>query len=1219
MPAAKPVSPAKAAPKKKPAEKKPIQKKLAVGASNDRFEREADTVARQAIGRGEGAAYIPPSITALGAQCAPLPPATKEKPEDLASKRARPAQRKPASSLPRVDDDKRPGKRAQRDATGSGGVGVAPAGVESSIGRMQASGGQALDGGARSLMESRLGHDFSGVRVHHDGGAASAAQALHARAFTVGRDVFFNAGEYRPHTPSGRELIAHELTHTVQQAGTGGTARTKVQRTTTPGTGTTSPKQEEQQDQSTALTATKFASTKLPGGAIETTDVGNALGTITLPVLALPAIAGALKGTAGGDVTPVTTDGREPPAIGQPYTLGPVDERGGSKAFEVWESHARTKFKTGVRTRLDKMLAGTPNVPQLPGGAGGQPIYYLQFKNSNQHVFIGTLNELADQSALLRPQWSPSGAPVSGRDAGLQADHFLELQIGGKDAGDNMWLLRGAYNQLVGSKLKANINRDLKTLIDEVQDYKSIPDTEKPTNVTKTKRGWILRFSTVMAGTGFGNTTTVFWTPKQIEEGIHLDHLKFMTEPDLVAANLRLSDSGARPPRLRVFPTPAGGKMTNVELNSEGNVEGANWLFPNLWVVGGRYFDAATNEGQTKLATLTVTMNKQRPDTSNPLGPMTKPIDVLRDPRFGIAGVVSRESLKAAFGTLNFSGLSPLTFADLGLNAEGVPVGTGSILSSKALIPGLNVPLVLYGDRVMISFPVPTENLNLGPLTVSEAALSLGVGAQGLFIEGYAGFLVNGLGSGSVTAEMDRAGPRLAGAFSFDTDFFTPAEVTATYDLATDTLTAGGTLRVDKGKIPGVDSGTVTVLVSRDRLDFNGTINMAAPLAGTVLTVAYTPDQGLRIGADNIRLPFANLPAVRNATMSLAATRSPEGGWSFGGTGQATLAVPGATGTIDLRYLDGRITMTAAGQVAKGPANGTINFTATNAPVDENGNPVDGPPTGTIRAWGRGSVTIRFGNILQGTAGVELTPDNRVILSGTIALPPEFEVFPRRDYSKDLLHLEPPEFPIWGVSVAGVGVGVFAFVDARIAFEAYVGAGLIRGAAITAELDLDRPELATVHGQGEFFLPVYAGLTLDVGGGLRARAAVAYAQGRVGLRGTLGIQADTSAGLEVDWSPTAGLALETRVAANVRPKFRLAANASVTIGVDLRVTEVSHTFGPWQRTLGEFGPGVELGVEIPVRWSEAKGLDLSLDNIIVRQPTLDAGGLITSVFDQLAG
>ena len=240
------------------------------------------------------------------------------------------------------------------------------------------------------------------------------------------------------------------------------------------------------------------------------------------------------------------------------------------------------------------------------------------------------------------------------------------------------------------------------------------------------------------------------------------------------------------------------------------------------------------------------------------------------------------------------------------------------------------------------------------------------------------------------------------------------------------------------------------------------------------MTVGYTQQDGLRIGAENVPLPFASLPAVQNASMSIAATRRPDGsGWTFAGAGTATLAVTGASGTIDLGYQDGRVTMTAVGQVARGPASGTLTFTATNSPLDEAGRPVDGPPSTTIRVWGRGAVTIQFGPILRGTAGVELTPDNRVIISGQIALPPQLPVFQRIPFHRDLLSFEPPEFPILGVSVAGVGVGVFAYVRVNISFDAYVGAGVIRGAAVTAVLDLDHPELATVHGHGEFFVPAY--------------------------------------------------------------------------------------------------------------------------------------------------
>ena len=68
-------------------------------------------------------------------------------------------------------------------------------------------------------MESRFAHDFSRVRVHNDARAADAAQSVAANAFTVGRDVFFAENRYEPQTEAGQKLLAHELTHVVQQSG----------------------------------------------------------------------------------------------------------------------------------------------------------------------------------------------------------------------------------------------------------------------------------------------------------------------------------------------------------------------------------------------------------------------------------------------------------------------------------------------------------------------------------------------------------------------------------------------------------------------------------------------------------------------------------------------------------------------------------------------------------------------------------------------------------------------------------------------------------------------------------------------------------------------------------------------------------------------------------------------------------------------------------------
>jgi hypothetical protein len=79
--------------------------------------------------------------------------------------------------------------------------------------------GRPLDAGTRAYLEPRFGHDFSNVRIHADAQAADAARSVDALAYTIGRDVVFGDGQYSPNTSAGRELLAHELAHVVQQSG----------------------------------------------------------------------------------------------------------------------------------------------------------------------------------------------------------------------------------------------------------------------------------------------------------------------------------------------------------------------------------------------------------------------------------------------------------------------------------------------------------------------------------------------------------------------------------------------------------------------------------------------------------------------------------------------------------------------------------------------------------------------------------------------------------------------------------------------------------------------------------------------------------------------------------------------------------------------------------------------------------------------------------------
>jgi hypothetical protein len=78
-------------------------------------------------------------------------------------------------------------------------------------------GGSPLDGGVRADMEARMGHDFSDVRVHTGDTADSSARSVSAHAYTVGSNIVFQRGAYDPGSSSGQTLLAHELTHVVQQ------------------------------------------------------------------------------------------------------------------------------------------------------------------------------------------------------------------------------------------------------------------------------------------------------------------------------------------------------------------------------------------------------------------------------------------------------------------------------------------------------------------------------------------------------------------------------------------------------------------------------------------------------------------------------------------------------------------------------------------------------------------------------------------------------------------------------------------------------------------------------------------------------------------------------------------------------------------------------------------------------------------------------------------
>jgi len=180
-----------------------IQAKLTIGEPGDKYEQEADRVAAQVVNRINA-----PSSTEESVQREAMP-----EEEEL--------QMKPlADSIQRVeiDDEEELQMKTQVQRREAIGGGEASTDLESSINSARG-GGQSLDAGLQESIGQAMGADFSGVRVHTDAQADQLNQSIQARAFTTGQDVFFRQGEYNPGSRGGQELIAHELTHVVQQKG----------------------------------------------------------------------------------------------------------------------------------------------------------------------------------------------------------------------------------------------------------------------------------------------------------------------------------------------------------------------------------------------------------------------------------------------------------------------------------------------------------------------------------------------------------------------------------------------------------------------------------------------------------------------------------------------------------------------------------------------------------------------------------------------------------------------------------------------------------------------------------------------------------------------------------------------------------------------------------------------------------------------------------------
>ena len=374
-----------------------IQAKLSVGQADDKYEQEADRVASQ--------------VMAMPNQKLNRQSNNEEEDETVQAKSlsdqitpvVQRQEKLQAKGTPKIDDD-----------------------AEQKIQQMRGQ-GDPLPKDVQQETENKIGADFSNVNIHNNSAAHDLNKQVNARAFTLGNDVYFGAGEYAPNTNSGKQLLAHELTHVVQQ---NSSVQREIQRTAT------LPSVYENTDGKIDTTAKSLQIKRLRVPTFKNTFYQNPQGKLD-------------GGAFGGK-----------PTWRRNVSTGGVERNTGQ--ITKWEAAVRAEADSKVERKLRQ--AHRTNV-------NGNSIYYFSYNRGDSFLF-GTEQSIKERSR--RPMWTNDGVPVA-----MQVDHQIEHQTFGLDEVENMWLLAAGPNGQSGREIRTEIRSKVSSFVSHVQDKVLNPPTDE--------------------------------------------------------------------------------------------------------------------------------------------------------------------------------------------------------------------------------------------------------------------------------------------------------------------------------------------------------------------------------------------------------------------------------------------------------------------------------------------------------------------------------------------------------------------------------------------------------------------------------------------------------------------------------------------------------------------------------------------------------------------
>jgi hypothetical protein len=1013
-------------------------------------------------------------------------------------------------------------------------------------------------------MEPRFGRDFSGVRIHSDSQAGESARAVDAHAYTVGQHIVFDHGKYEPHSNSGRDLLAHELAHTVQQHG--------LQRSSDDlSLGETTEYQRLEHEADSIAHAVMSS----PGGAVAPSLTAHP----SRPVISRNRKTVDAKGVAPTEEAKDTT--KLPQKATSDNKTRQWDKPPSALEKKGVEAIARPEGAAVSTDTLVLKMAEPFKVPAEKGdvvdiweqrAAAGALEALLDEKGSSQLKQERPDTKTLRSIWLKKVKWDPDDAPAKWRKAAknktggfdppqadgetCHVDHIVELQFGGNNVPENLQMLDGDENMASGRMIAQDLrekNDELRTAIraTKLPDYQYIVIHYKSAAPGKGKkpRGCFAAEQSASKGAAKAEAT-VEGEPYDIKAGG-------------TTATLSL----------------AAGKKSHPIGDQPGATIIPGMALQTFHRGGGPSKDTITAHMETRdtRTRLPVELKKQKPLTLN---------------------VLADRSLKLHDKHPNvqfhYQYLSDGTFTELTVEEDGTLSGKGTI---KPSIPFLRPFEVQFDkdsfkataplDAKKLKSPIPAARITHGSIGLELAPDFKPTGDLGFEVKAGAKKMLDA----EFTVSADTNGLLAKGTVHA----YLPGVDDATGEVTYSNGEWSGGVKIEatqlKNKLKYVESGSVVVSFSKTGIAATGTVNLAIPHTdGVSVSLLYQHDKWLFRGKGQF-----SPPRLKPVTIEIVYD-----GNHIEGMAETGFEFHGLQGHLKLLYRDERFSGEGTIEIKKGRATGKLH--------------VKMRQVGTQPKFsGEGEITYQISESAIAKGGIAVDENEKVRLTGALLFPkpiPLFKPF-KGDYSIFEVGVS---IPIPGASIGPVGLK--ARIEGGLSAGYQIGPAELRHAKIEAAFDPleDKPDLDVMIG-AQVWVGARVYVSGNISGSVVVDAGIASLSGGLKVTATASLEGEAASDVSIHY---------TKSRLEVDADFHVLLTMALLLALDAFV-KAEAGIGPfsiektktWNLAAMRFDTGMQLGMKMkkPLHYASDESFQFpSVSDIEWITPTIDPKHVLERVF-----